>query len=1281
MEGSQVFKKHSEKALLKKEKFKIRRRKSFIDENGENTLKMWKNKELLNNNSLTKSKRNSQQKKNYIQNKIRNSSFFSVLNYKNIEEEIKHIILEMRRTCLWEMRKQSYDLKMIQSENEEVKKSNLPGKFSSKNLYNNCINELGLDIKSKEQKFNQTHINNQKDFIKQIYSNNMQNEEKINNNNFNGRKPKSASPQNISKIHKIKHKNLDTDKFRFLSRGRLVIDSNDENESEEEQESKGCLILLNKNIIFFYDLLITLAVFYSLLYIPYELGNSFCICYFFNDFLKFGFNIFIDFLFFVDLIINFFLEVEEREEKIVFKMNLKIIKNYIFGWFFIDFLSSLPFSFISFKYCRKHSNIICHTYEIGNKIYLLHLFRCIKSIKIFKIEKKKKIQFISKIEEKCLDNILLDNIFYAFNKILFVLIGLHLISCIHIFIGKHSFPGWIYKNELQNATFWKLYIISIYYITMTLTTVGYGDILPNSFLEINFRVILLAVGIVGYSWLISSISNGINKENFASINYSNECQILEEIRMEHQKIPYKLYLNIINHLKQKHFYQKKYDKNLLFNTLPYSLKNNLIFSMYKRQIKQFDFFKNISNSNFLVDVLSCFSPISSLKDDILLRENDLIEEIFFVDEGKLSLEVSIDIINPEESINKYLSNEFLNLAFDFDINTSFSQIQKYSRTTSTFVSKNQINVINNMNKKEKKLVSKNVYLKIHDIHKNEDFGDIFMFFRKRSPFALRVKSKRAKLLVIKKSDFTKISNQYKNIFKSINKKKKHNFNIIKNIMIKTIIKFCNSKEIKINERYHDIIRKAVNELNKEIIPLDILKNAHFKNEINEIDDEINKTIQAFDKEISHLNSELIINKKSKIFGNIKKVKTSNIKFKHFLLEDLNSSTESKYYTSSIKKKKKNHKTKITSNIKTNVQFNKKFDKINFNFSDSGESIKTEEIKKEDKETSEIGPNTIQNLPQSLINLIKQRIKMHNSENLKDNKSQEENIFICINNNYNYGNNINNINNTNIINNIENNNIKKNKNSSTVTFDSIFTNKLGEINLNLKKNEGNKKLKKSNFTSISLYKLNPENFSLLSPKLNYNEINKNNNKFFSFDSLLSTSVDSFEIKRSYKNINQITEGEYIKNKKFQENTIKYIKIYKKNFSSNKIIDKKEKKKIKSDLDIKKNDKRNNNGNKKHKKSINYNIISNNIKKYNNKMNKKNLSMINDISLSSFQFRNNSTQNEMSYNSKDDNFNINNINNVYNNNICNNDLHTNKYDKKLKKNTYSFEKRKNKVNTSK
>ena len=121
-------------------------------------------------------------------------------------------------------------------------------------------------------------------------------------------------------------------------------------------------------------------------------------------------------------------------------------------------------------------------------------------------------------------------------------------SCIHIFIGKHTFPGWIYTNEFQNISFLKLYMISIYYITTTLTTVGYGDISSNSILEIYFRIILLGVGIIGYSWIISSISNGINKENYASINFENECQILEEIRINHKKLPYSLYLNIRNHI-------------------------------------------------------------------------------------------------------------------------------------------------------------------------------------------------------------------------------------------------------------------------------------------------------------------------------------------------------------------------------------------------------------------------------------------------------------------------------------------------------------------------------------------------------------------------------------------------------------------------------------------------------------------------------------------------------------------------------------------------------------
>ena len=128
----------------------------------------------------------------------------------------------------------------------------------------------------------------------------------------------------------------------------------------------------------------------------------------------------------------------------------------------------------------------------------------------------------------------------------------------------------------------------------------------------------------------------------------------------------------------------------------------------------------------------------------------------------------------------------------FFLDQSFTQLPKYSKI-STFTGPNQTNLFssnhtnlfNSTNKKEEKNSPNYLYLRIHDIHKNEDYGDIFMFFRKRSPFALRVKTRRVKLFIIKKADFYKLYEQYKNVFRSI-----HNIcfrlNGINNILINYI---------------------------------------------------------------------------------------------------------------------------------------------------------------------------------------------------------------------------------------------------------------------------------------------------------------------------------------------------------------------------------------------------------------------------------------------------------------------------------------------------------------
>jgi len=1241
--------------------FHIRRRKTFLVDKKQRIYKKETNKRTSYVSLGTiQGQRNSFQR--------RKSSLMSIKDFRDIEDEIKFTILEMRRSCLWEIRRQSMDVfntfEQKDSKNEKEQEMNTP----LLKFIDNSFEEEGI---TKSFKRSKTSFLRKK---KTIRHNKNKNAEKDNNEKDEDNKKSNEIKNNEGKkryksskdILKIDNKVtiLPGDKFRFIARGGIIMDSHNENESDEEPEPDGIFINPETKFIFIFDAFIALGSLYSLIYVPYELAKYFCFCTSSNNFLNYFIYFLLDFLFLMDLIIWFFRGYYTKEEEKLIKKKRLIFYNYICGWLSTDFIAALPINALYLYYCKKGPNKICYTYEKDNLFNFLILIRYLKAIKIFKVTSRKRNQFVTYVMEYFSELSVLDNSLDLIIKISSVILGLHIMSCLHIFIGRHTFPGWIYKNNFQDFSLLNLYMISLYYLITTMTTVGYGEIQMDSMVEVVFRIILLAVGIICYSWIISSISNGINKQSYASINFSNDCALLENIRRGHRELPYKVYLAIKKYLEDKHFRQKSFDKNLLINNLPYSLKNSLIFSMYRKQINNFHFFKGISNTNFLVETLSYFTPMTGKKNDILIKENEIIEDIYFVSEGRLALEVPIDMDNQEESTNKYISDEFLNFAFDFDYEAYYNQVPQISNINGSNLGESVIHTVigtrrtsfcNSMILKlreEKKKSENNVYLKIHDIHKNEDFGDIYMFFGKRSPFALRVKTKRVKLYAIKKAHFTELCEQYQNVLKRIHKKKKHNYKIIKNILIKTVSKFCDTKGIKIKEQYKSNVDKAMKEFNKKLIPFDLMKNEEDDRGIDEIDEQINNTIKEFESEISNIASGINSKtRKKKMFGNLLKMNTTtednekrgkkinlyntNIKgttveqdSKHSFLEEIDSpphDTHKFHYTESIngnrrlffnnklknkkrfslkkKKKKKNIKTIIKSNLGSNIHL-KGYD---FDYSESDESVKTVKISENCNESLESGPKTINILPQSLINLLKTKIKYQNLLNERGSSSFVNDQIILINknddlidnNNY-MSNNINsNIHNKFNINNIENNsknynsNIRSNKmSSSTFTF-SKLNNNYNNNNQTIKEEQEQEREQEISNFSNKFDKISPSNrvlkskmsirdtvspftskmFSKISKGKNkqkknsiffnnqYNNFQKcsitNNNillklnddllkKRYEFDSenLSSTSADSFEIKSSYNNINEASDWTYIKEKTFQKDLLKYVKDYRK-----------------------------------------------------------------------------------------------------------------------------------------
>ena len=140
-----------------------------------------------------------------------------------------------------------------------------------------------------------------------------------------------------------------------------------------------------------------------------------------------------------------------------------------------------------------------------------------------------------------------------------------------------------------------------------MTTVGYGDLVcASSFREIFFQLILLSAGITVYSWIVSNIGNYVKNESYASIKFNKDESILEEIRILYPNMSFKLYKKIYHHLGLRRIRQRQCDSNLLINSLPHSLKYQILLAMYKQTIKNFKIFRGNQNTDFTVRLLIFF---------------------------------------------------------------------------------------------------------------------------------------------------------------------------------------------------------------------------------------------------------------------------------------------------------------------------------------------------------------------------------------------------------------------------------------------------------------------------------------------------------------------------------------------------------------------------------------------------------------------------------------------------------------------------------------------------
>ena len=750
-----------------------------------------------------------------------------------------------------------------------------------------------LNTSSSEQKLNESYVED---------SNILR---KINQENTKENKEYNLSVKSL--LNKEK-------KYRNLRITKLIYDSFDDDECIEDEILKVNIIYISPNnkYILIFDYMIILLALYSLMFIPINISTSICI----NKYIVQNIiNYFMDLMYIFDLILSFFRPYYNFEDQLVYNNN-KIIFHYLSSYFFIDLICSIPFySIFNIMYNEKNCFKINLSIKLNNLYRIFEIFKSLKCIKIMSKKRNSGINTIIKIIDYYS---FFDYKFYC--KLFLFLFALHITACLHIFISRNSLPNWIISNNLIESSYITIYFTSLYFIITTLTTVGYGDITGKTYKEFVFQIFLLIIGIMAYSWLISYCSNIIQEKNKVTEDLKNKVRILDDIRMKYNKMSKEMYTKIYRHLEYTHLTYKN-DPHVLIDSLPYSLKNSLLNEMYKPIIQNLNFFKNFKNSSFVLEIVRKLVPIRAYKNEILLDQGDLIENMYLVKEGSLTLEVKININNPIESVNKLYNDDIFVGIKQFsrknlnELANNLSSLSPLDNIKSNSVNFNS-SLIKDNNEKIKYL-----HLKILELRKNEHFGGLLLFLNRRTFLTLRVKSKKADLYFLKKIDAVEISSSYPNIWKRINKISFHNLKQISKYIKKIIKQYCNTYGIKyqVNQDTGKISKTK----NESKVKFDLNENKDYgKNIIINNSTNNNKENKPSLKNANRKNNAISksdeSNEKDKLerqYLNNSVRNRNNLNITNSNLSSLNNSTFSNY--SIEKKKSKFYKATLNSNFELN----------------------------------------------------------------------------------------------------------------------------------------------------------------------------------------------------------------------------------------------------------------------------------------------------------------------------------------------------------------------------
>uniref|UniRef100_A0A670KFB5 Voltage-gated inwardly rectifying potassium channel KCNH2 n=1 Tax=Podarcis muralis TaxID=64176 RepID=A0A670KFB5_PODMU len=379
-----------------------------------------------------------------------------------------------------------------------------------------------------------------------------------------------------------------------------------------------------------WDWLILLLVIYTAIFTPYsaafllhdrdEQARRFCgySCSPLNVV-----DLIVDIMFIIDILINFRTTYVNCNEEVV-SHPAKIAIHYFKGWFLIDMVAAIPFDLLIFGSGSEETTTL---------IGLLKTARLLRLVRV-----ARKLDRYSEYGAAVLFLLMCT----------FALIA-HWLACIWYAIGnmEDKTIGWLHSLGSQigkpyNAstphkgpTIKDKYITALYFTFSSLTSVGFGNVSPNTNSEKIFSICVMLIGSLMYASIFGNVSAIIQRLYSGTARYHTQMLRVREFIRFHQ-IPNPLRQRLEEYFQHAWSYTNGIDMNAVLKGFPECLQADICLHLNRSLLQNCRPFKG-ATKGCLRALAMKFKTTHAPPGDTLVHAGDVLTALYFISRGSIEI--------------------------------------------------------------------------------------------------------------------------------------------------------------------------------------------------------------------------------------------------------------------------------------------------------------------------------------------------------------------------------------------------------------------------------------------------------------------------------------------------------------------------------------------------------------------------------------------------------------------------------------------------------------------